>query len=665
LLPTTPDLLMPLNLFSPSPTNPRTRMSDAELEHLAESIEVHQVMQPILARPKPNALDGEPPFEIVAGHRRWRACRRLAAAGRNPHGDSIPALRRELSDAQVLAMQLVENIQREDLHPLDEAEHYRRMREDPASPASVEDIAGVGKVSESRVYERLSLLHLVPAARDAFLAEKLSLKTALQVARLPAAHQAEATQHLSDWGGEPMTPKAAAKFIHDRFMLRLAQAPFDVADADLLPEAGACGACPKRTGANPQLFGDITDSDTCTDTTCFAAKKAAQRARLVDQHRVSGYTVLQGDAAREACTLDGRSLKPGLVSVEANVPYALGDASLKVADVLQRAGAPNEDTRVIDHPSNPVLLQAVSTARLEGALRRIKAHRSQLDKAAEKEAKAKAPPPAPAAARQAEPGTSSADEGPAGDAPEADTHEALVRELLAFTPPATSGGKYGHRTASEYAADKRRRAVGIIAAAEVSQAMLKDEAEGLPEHRLAHMLLVLLWWSECYLSLAEACKLCGLVLPAAHKGPSSAVERDLDWLWSLPDAEAERLAMVLLAAQQHDGKSALQHFAPAVCEGMNIPLAPIEVTAEASVKEHMLLGAVAEGTPTSKGSKTPKAGKSPADQKATATKLLPKYRDAKTGETWSGRGLMPKWLKVRMEAGEKLADFLIGTGAAA
>ena len=214
------------------------------IDDQAESIAQHELMQPIVARPWPGRLLGETPLEIVAGHRRWRACCKLAEAGRSPHGQDIPSLVRELTDAQVLAMQLVENIQREDLHPLEEAEHYRRMRDDATAPASVEDIAHVGKVSASRVYERLSLLQLVPAAREAFLADKLTLKTALQVARMPAALQAEVTTHLSDWGGEPMGAKAAAAFIRDRYMLRLTQAPFDVADATLLPEAGACGTCP-------------------------------------------------------------------------------------------------------------------------------------------------------------------------------------------------------------------------------------------------------------------------------------------------------------------------------------------------------------------------------------------------------------------------------------
>lgn len=642
--------LRPLALFSPSPTNPRSRMKVAEVESLAESIALHEVLQPILARPKPGALDGEPPFEIVAGHRRWLACSHLAKAGRSPHGQDIPSLIRALPDDEVLAMQLVENIQREDLHPLDEAEHYRRMREDPAHPASVEDIAHVGKVSPSRVYERLSLLQLVPAAQDAFMAGSLSLKTALQVARMPAALQAEVTTHLSDWGGEPMAPKAAAAFIRDRYMLRLAQAPFDTTDATLLPEAGACGLCPKRTGANPQLFGDITDAETCTDTTCFAAKKAAQHARMVDELRVSGYTVLEGDQARSACTPDGKALMPGLHALDARVPHALGDPALTVVDVLTRAKAPNEHTRAIDHPNNPLLTYAVPTAELEQHLRKIKAHRSQIDKAAERTAQQRQStvPQAAAAAPAPAPGSTPAPAFATGAAEtrapvDDEAHDQLVRELLAFKPPATSAGRYGMLSPSQYADQQRLRAEGILAAAAVAKAMRADNAEGLPPHKLAQMLLINLIWSSSFVDLADLCKLCGVeALPRDAR--QHRLEAQCEWAWALADHDAELIAAAWLASQEHDGKSHYRYFAATVCDGLGIPFAPIQATAAASVDEHLRLGALASGTDAKQGKPKP-AGRGAA------------YRDPNTGDTWSGKGLQPKWLKARLAEGGRLADY--------
>lgn len=656
---TTPqDLLMPLTLLSPSPTNPRTRMNEAELASLAESIAQHGVMQPLLVRRIADAVPGQPQFEIVAGHRRWQACNRLAEAGRNPHGQAIPAVAHALTDAQVLAMQLVENIQRADLHPLDEAAHYRRMRDDATAPASVEDIAQAAKVSVARVYERLSLLHLVDAARDAFLAEKLSLKTALQVARLPAAHQAEVAQHLSDWAGEPMTPKAAAAFISSRYMLRLATAPFDPTAADLLPDTPACGACPKRTGANPQLFADITEADTCTDTTCFAAKKAAQRARVVDELRATGYTVLEAEAAREACTPDGRNLKPNLLALDAPVPYHLGDADLKVSEVLDKAKVQQDQVLVVDHPNAPAPMVAVGVATLEGALRRIKAHREQLNKAAEKAAAKKAPQPdaAPAPASTEQQACSGA-EAAAGDedgaareqmnaAQQEEAHQALMRELLAFKPPPTHAGLYRGLTPKAYQQQQEQRARAILAAGAITTSMRK-EGTGLPPFKLPQMLNVLMWWSDAHLSLAELCRLCGVPQPPdpVTRGSTGLEDTQTEWLWNMPDAQAETLAMAWLAVQDGPDTTPVGKFAEAICVGLGIEFTPFDGQAKESVAEHLQLGALENGEPAAAGTK------------ATGKGAAVRYRCPATGSSWSGRGKRPAWLNAAIAAGRSLSDF--------
>lgn len=114
------ELLVPLSLLQPSTTNPRKRIDNEALAALAESVAEHEVMQPVLARPHPAPVAGGATLEIVAGERRWRACGLLGE--RNPHQlpgvegtvPAIPCLVRDLTDAQVLAMQLVENIARVD-----------------------------------------------------------------------------------------------------------------------------------------------------------------------------------------------------------------------------------------------------------------------------------------------------------------------------------------------------------------------------------------------------------------------------------------------------------------------------------------------------------------------------------------------------------------------
>lgn len=644
-------------LFSPSPTNPRTRVSEAEIDDLAEKIVgAGGVLQPILARSSASTAPGAPPLEIVFGHSRWRACSKLTQQGRNPHGEGVPYYVRHLQDAEVLVLQAMENIGRNDLHPLDEAAHYQRIM--AATPgSSAEHAARAVKVDAARVRRFLTLLQLVPAATEAFYAGRLTLPLALQVARMPTPVQAELVEHLANWGGEPMGPKAAAKFIADRYMLRLAQAPFEPGDATLMPEAGACGACPKRTGANAQLFEDVAEADTCTDTACFAAKKAAQRERMVVSFRTSGFTVLQQEAAREACTPDGRHLKPGWYQVGEHVPTALGDAALTVGEVMRRAQSPQQATHAIDHPGNDAVVMAVPQGQLEQALRSIKAHRAQLDKAEAKKKEAAAKKPAPAA-------SSSKGEGDAAgqaERPERGGNlkpcfdKAFIDELLDFTPIPASGGKRGLLSAAKYVEEREARARGILTAAAIVRHVETDGEDSLPRYGIGAWLAACLWWLEPVLTLPQAAKLAGL-----ESEPAS--ERQVDvmaWLLGLPDEDANVLALVLLAAQDTGSTGEFNGCAEAVGNAVGADLDNLANYAKASVARVLQLGAL--GAPFSKGKGEKKAAGAQAAPAAAARggKVLPKYRDALTGDTWSGRGLQPRWLKVKLEAGAKLADFLL------
>src|SRR4051812_46403651 len=116
---------------SASKTNPRKHFHQAELDELAASIRSHGVLQPVLVRPAPSAKDPNVLFEIVAGERRFRAAK---AAGLS----TIPAIVRSLTDLQVLEIQVIENLQRSNLHPLEEAEGYEALRKcDPNYNADI------------------------------------------------------------------------------------------------------------------------------------------------------------------------------------------------------------------------------------------------------------------------------------------------------------------------------------------------------------------------------------------------------------------------------------------------------------------------------------------------------------------------------------------------
>jgi ParB family transcriptional regulator, chromosome partitioning protein len=247
-----------------STTNPRLTFEQSKLEELAESIRQHGVIQPITVRP---AVQG---FEIVAGARRFRAAQIAELF-------SIPARIVELDDAGAMEWQLVENSQRVDVHPYEEAQGFQRLLEMPGYdvPALV---AKSGK-SASHIYSRLSLLQLIPEVAKAFVEERITASHANLIARLPQEHQATAFEQCwrKDWqDSEPhlLPAKQLTAWIETNLYLALAEAPFDREDATLNSDAGACVTCTKRSGYNTSLFADV-QGDQCLDGACYQSKVAA------------------------------------------------------------------------------------------------------------------------------------------------------------------------------------------------------------------------------------------------------------------------------------------------------------------------------------------------------------------------------------------------------
>jgi ParB family chromosome partitioning protein len=142
---------IPIELLRPNPNNPRKNFVEAELEDLARSIRDKGLLQPLVVRPRSN---GE--FEIVAGERRWRAAQRA-----NQH--ELPAVVRDLSDGEALEIALIENIQRSDLNPLEEARAYQQLI-DQFTYTQHQLADAVGK-SRSHVSNTLRLMHLPPEVR--------------------------------------------------------------------------------------------------------------------------------------------------------------------------------------------------------------------------------------------------------------------------------------------------------------------------------------------------------------------------------------------------------------------------------------------------------------------------------------------------------------------
>jgi ParB family chromosome partitioning protein len=265
---------IPLEKIRESASNPRRAFDDGQLRELAANIKLHGVLQAILVRPSPDGADGS--YELVAGARRFRASK---LAGKN----TIPATVRKLTDAEAQEIRLIENLQRTNIHELDEGIGYRSLIDLRPDFYTVETIAAQVAKSPAYIRGRISLTELIPAAQTAFYDGKLAVAHALEIARLQPRDQERALMEcfpghrntgsiLKDRKAEALTVRQLRDWIEREIHLDLKHAPFDTEDANLLPAAGACSTCPKRTGNNPLLFPEIKNRSLCTDPSCHQAK---------------------------------------------------------------------------------------------------------------------------------------------------------------------------------------------------------------------------------------------------------------------------------------------------------------------------------------------------------------------------------------------------------
>lgn len=153
--------VLAVSRIEPLPGNPRKHFDEAALDELAASIATRGVIQPIIVRPQ-----GEGRYQLVAGERRWRAAQKARL-------HEIPALVRELTDREVMALALIENLQREDLNPVEEARAYQRLADEEGMTQA--DIARMVEKSRSHVANLQRLLGLPEAVLDLVEGGRLSM----------------------------------------------------------------------------------------------------------------------------------------------------------------------------------------------------------------------------------------------------------------------------------------------------------------------------------------------------------------------------------------------------------------------------------------------------------------------------------------------------------
>jgi ParB/RepB/Spo0J family partition protein len=282
----------------------RKTIDPKALEDLAASIKQQGVIEALLVRPRSDApwsiiTDGArrdgPGFEIVAGQRRWLATK---IAGKT----SCPCVAREMSDADAAERRIISNLQRANMPALEEAQAIGRLLETLGSIPAV--AARLGK-EQAYIAKRLKLLTLTLCSCDALREGLITIEHALLLARLGTDEQDAALKWTLDpqagvkttvdqvvdvrvdlrkkeadedfqwrvW--EPESPQRLKEHIEHTSGRKLSSAPWYLDDTALLPDAGACSACPSNTKANAALFSDLAiEEATCADGGCFEAKRA-------------------------------------------------------------------------------------------------------------------------------------------------------------------------------------------------------------------------------------------------------------------------------------------------------------------------------------------------------------------------------------------------------
>lgn len=276
-------VMIRLKGLHPNPRNPRSSLGD--LKDLAAAIKHVGLQTPLTVR----EISPEK-FEIISGHRRHAAAELAGLV-------EVPCiLLEDVSDGRALELNLNEQLQREDLTPLEQAAACRSLQE--LQGYNAKQIAAVFGQSEKWVKQRLKLNDLGPEARK-LMTRGLSISAALDMALLPHALQAQAAKYLVDQaqhsandGG--ITATQEVKLLHGSFTKALKEAPFDTKREYFGVLAPACLKCPKNSSCGERgLFDNFkADVPTCTDLSCFEKKTQADFEEKAEKLAAEGAKVL-------------------------------------------------------------------------------------------------------------------------------------------------------------------------------------------------------------------------------------------------------------------------------------------------------------------------------------------------------------------------------------
>lgn len=243
-----------LDLIFISKTNPRKHFEQESINELANSIKEKGVIQPIVVRKRAKSS-----VELVCGERRYRASK---IAGKK----TIPCIVRELSDEEAFDLQIIENLQRKDVHPMDEAVAFQSLQ--IMKKFDIDEISKRVAKSTTYVAQRLKLNELIEEFQKAFFEEKMTLGTALQLAKFSSIDQKD----MWNTEFENESTIVLEQWMINKYKLSLNKAPFDLKDTELSQTFGACIGCNYNSASHMLLFPDADKDAVCLNGSCFKSK---------------------------------------------------------------------------------------------------------------------------------------------------------------------------------------------------------------------------------------------------------------------------------------------------------------------------------------------------------------------------------------------------------
>lgn len=252
---------IPIGKIKPDPNQPRKTFDEKQLQQLSESIKEFGVLQPITVR-----KSGKD-FIIVMGERRFRA-------SKIANKKTIPSIVRTYENDEVLEVQIIENLQRKDVEPTEEAEAIAYLS-DKYAPSEIAKRLGR---TDNFIRQRLKLAGLIDGFKHFVRSGEMTISLGVGV----ALFEPEVQQMMLETMGEEFNAHQINRMINNR-TYDLEKAPFDVENKELVAKAGSCVECPFNAANQGNLFGD--GKMVCTKSACFETKKTKSFLNLIEKSK--------------------------------------------------------------------------------------------------------------------------------------------------------------------------------------------------------------------------------------------------------------------------------------------------------------------------------------------------------------------------------------------